>query len=415
MDASGPGIPDIAVIAIMILIAVLRFCNNLLRAAYFALGRISLLVFVERAKKDNPHFWSVLEDRIQLNYSAQVFDKITLLVLLALGTLLVPYVHWQHFLVVLGYIALFDLVLPNLTAIFMPEWLISRLFPMLRFPYLLFQPVTALMVSVARRYKTEDEEDLEEDDIQAFLKAGAEEGIIEQGDETWLSNLLGFGETVVREVMTPRTDIVCVDEAMTFEEILQVFKSTKFSRLPVYRDDIDHIIGVLIFKDFYQLKESQEPSELGPVIKPVNFVPENKRISELLQDMLRERMQMVIVIDEFGGTAGLSTLEDLIEEIVGEIHDEHEEPGSDEIIPLENGSFLVDGKVLLEDFSRMFGIAVAEDGIDTVGGFIFNREGKIPTEGSKIHIEALEVEIMRADDRRIYQVKVTPTTVPANS
>jgi CBS domain containing-hemolysin-like protein len=402
---------DVLIIVIITLIAVFRLLNSLLRASYFALGRISVLAFVERAKKENSKMWSLLEDRVRLNYSTQVFDKVMLLAMFALSLLLVPDPNWRHLLGALVYITLFDLFFPNIAAGFAPEWLISRLFPLLRFFYFLFQPFTALMAAMIKRSDDEEEEELEHDDIQAFIKTGAEEGIIEHGDQTWISNIIGLGETVVREVMTPRTDMVCIDREKTFEEILDVFRSTKFSRLPIFKGDIDRIEGVLIFKDFFELKESDKNAGLDSIIKPVLFVPENKRISELMQEMLKDRLQMVIVIDEFGGTAGLTTLEDLIEEIVGEIHDEHEEPESDEIIPLENGSYLIDGKVLLEEFCHLFDIEVVEDGIDTLGGFLFNREGRIPPQGTKLAIEDLSVEIIKADERRIYQVRVMPQKV----
>ncbi len=236
--------------------------------------------------------------------------------------------------------------------------------------------------------------------------AGAEEGIIEEKEQPLIHNLLNFNDTVVREVMTPRTDMECLEITMSNEEINEVFRRTKYSRLPVYRGDIDRIEGVLRFKDFIEI--SNEGKSIEKSLTRVMFIPENKNISDLLEEMLTHRTQMVIVIDEYGGTAGLTTLEDLIEEIVGEIHDEHEEPDSDEIIELKNGSFLVDGKVLLEDFCEMFSIDVEVSDVDTIGGFIFNHEGRIPKEGSHCEIGGWSVEIARADDRRIYQVKVSP-------
>jgi CBS domain containing-hemolysin-like protein len=146
-----------------------------------------------------------------------------------------------------------------------------------------------------------------------------------------------------------------------------------------------------------------ENSLMSPI-----FVPENRNISDLLADMLKQRMQMAIVIDEYGGTSGLTTLENLVEEIVGEIHEEHEESTSPKIVPLDNGAFMVDGKLLLEDFCEYFDIEVNDDDVDTVGGFIFNQEGAIPQIGSNVKIGELEATITEADSRRIFKVQISP-------
>lgn len=387
-----------------------RLLNNLLKAGYFGLGRISILAMMEKARQERAVLWRYLEEPMVLKYSTQTFDKVSILLLIGLLLLVFPQPTLVHLGVFAGYVIVFDLLLPSIIAAFIPEALVNRLFPAMRLPYLLFSPFTRSLNHIARKGR-ENEEDEEEDpeDIRAFLKAGAEEGIIEEKEQPLIHNLLNFNDTVVREVMTPRTDMSCLDIAMSAEEIKAAFMRTKFSRLPVYRGDIDRIEGVLRIKDFIELSHTGESVENS--LTQVMFVPENKNISDLLEEMLTHRTQMVVVIDEYGGTAGLTTLEDLIEEIVGEIHDEHEEPESDEIIKLKNGAYLVDGKVLLEEFCEMFSVEEESD-VDTVGGFIFNHEGHIPQEGSHSHIGGLKVEIARADDRRIYQIKVEPNTPP---
>jgi putative hemolysin len=303
---------------------------------------------------------------------------------------------------------IFDVIITNAVGSFYPEQLMTRLFPPLRFLYLFVSPVVVLMIKVSQRGRLhieggEDEED-DPEGIRAFLQAGTEEGIIEEKEKHLLRNLLVFSDTVVREVMTPRTDMICVEHTASPEEILSVFRETKFSRLPVYRENIDQIEGVLRLKDLLEVVDKHD--DLSGYLKPTVFVPEMKRISDLLEEMLKERMQMVVVIDEYGGTAGLITLEDLIEEIVGEIHDEHEAPEADQIITLENGDRLIDGKITLEDFCEMFGVESDNEDVDTVGGYIFNKSGRIPDVGDLCEVCGVQVEIARADQRRIYQVKV---------
>jgi len=370
------------------------------------MGRISILAMLEKAKQNHGALGKYLQEPMILKYSTQFFDKLTLLILMALLVILFPKPTWPQLGIFFAYIVVFDLVMPSLAAAFFPETLVNKLFPALRIPYLLFAPFTRTLTVISKKGR-ENEEDEEEapEDIKAFLKAGTEEGIIEEKEQPLIHNLLNFNDTVVREVMTPRTDMECIEISMSHEAIKEAFMRTKFSRLPVYRGDIDRIEGMLRIKDFIELNEANKSIE--SCLTRVMFIPENKNISDLLEEMLTHRTQMVVVIDEYGGTAGLTTLEDLIEEIVGEIHDEHEEPDSDEIIDLKNGSYLVDGKVLLEDFCEMFSVE-EESEVDTVGGFIFNHEGRIPKEGSHSEIGGLKVEIMKSDDRRIYQIKVMP-------
>lgn len=404
MDDGNSSMLSVIMAGLAILV-LYRLLNNLLKAGFFGLGRISILAMVEKAKQDRAVLWHYLEEPMLLKYSTQIFDKLSLLGLLGLLMMKYPNPSFLNLGVLCLYIVVFDLIIPSVTAAFIPEKLVSNLFPFMRGPYLLFAPFTHALIFIARKGRENEDEEAPED-IKAFLMAGAEEGIIEEKEQPLIHNLLNFNDTVVREVMTPRTDMECLEITMSNEEINEVFRRTKYSRLPVYRGDIDRIEGVLRFKDFIEI--SNEGKSIEKSLTRVMFMPENKNISDLLEEMLTHRTQMVIVIDEYGGTAGLTTLEDLIEEIIGEIHDEHEEPDADEIIELKNGSFLVDGKVLLEDFCEMFSIDVEVSDVDTIGGFIFNHEGRIPKEGSHCEIGGLSVEIARADDRRIYQVKVTP-------
>ena len=402
----------------IIVVVAIRFLNNLFQAGYLGLGQISLFSLAEKAKEAKFNLGKYLDEPLRLNLSVQIVDKTGLLLLVFLILKATPeptLFLWGGLLV---YLLLFDHVIPALAAAFAAEKLVTALFPILRTAYAPVTPVALLVEKFAQRGKR-DEAQMEEDpeDVKAFLRAGTEEGIIEEKEQLLLHNLINFNDVVVREVMTPRTDMICVDRAMTNEEILGVFRTTKYSRLPVYRKNIDHVEGVLRFKDLIELMD--KPGDIGDFITDVLFVPELKSISDLLQELLKKRLQMAIVIDEFGGTSGLITMEDVIEEIIGEIHDEHEAPEADQIIKMQDGSYLVDGKVLLEDFCKLLSIDLEVDDIDTVGGYIFNKEGRIPREGDHVSIGEVEVEISKSDERRIYKVLALPsnpkTETPAQS
>jgi magnesium and cobalt transporter len=158
-----------------------------------------------------------------------------------------------------------------------------------------------------------------------------------------------------------------------------------------------------------EIKEGQKP--LREFLSRTIFVPEGKNIDDLLRDMLRERIQLVIVVDEYGGTSGLITMETLVEEIVGDIHEEHEDPNGDEVVDLRDGSYLVDGRLLLEEFSQVFGCELSDPDVDTIAGYIFTKAGFIPKVGATFELgEGIHSEIAEADDRRIFKIKVTPPT-----
>lgn len=407
------GVPNISVWLIISLLALLRLINNLLKAGYFNLGQISRLSLAEKARDTKVNLWEYIKVPLRLTFTTQLVDKTSLVVLLMLYEQVRPSLNIFDFVILVVYILVFDVIITNAIGAFYPEELVTRLFPIMRGIYFLTTPIVFLMVRTANRGRAmQDQEDDEEDpeDIKAFIKAGADEGIIEEKEKDLLRNLLVFSDTVVREVMTPRTDMVCVEQNSSPEQILEIFKDSKFSRLPIYEQTIDEIVGILRFKDIVELTEHHK--DVKGYLKETMFVPENKNISDLLQEMLKRRMQMVMVIDEYGGTAGLITLEDLIEEIVGEIHDEHERPESDDIIHLANGDLLMDGKVTLEDFCEMFEAEQDNDDVDTVGGYIFNNEGRIPEEGSASFVCGVPVEVAKADVRRIYQIKISSQVRP---
>ncbi|MDJ0839553.1 MAG: hemolysin family protein [Acidobacteriota bacterium] len=400
---------------IIALLVLLRLLNNLLKAGFNGLGQISLLSLAERSKQNHIGLKVYLDDPLKLSLASQIFDKFSLFLLGAAVITLKPDISLVGGLLFLLYLVIFDLLLPNAVAAYFAEALVTKLFPTMRWLYALETPLIWTMHRFAAHGRQLEDEDEDEDpeDVKAFLRAGTEEGIIEEKEKSMLRNVIDFGDTVVREVMTPRTDMVCIDHDMSNSMILETFKHSKYSRLPVFRGDIDQIEGFIRFKDFTEVMDSDHP--ITDYIKPIMFIPENKPISDLLQEMLQKRSQVGIVLDEFGGTAGLITLEDLVEEIVGEIHDEHEEPDSDEIIPLNNGSHLVDGKVLLEDFCEIFEVDVDEEDVDTVGGYIFNNEGRIPNVGDTCMIGGRKIEIAKADKRRIYKVIVAPKGAPAEA
>ncbi|MCS6774481.1 MAG: hemolysin family protein [Anaerolineae bacterium] len=254
-----------------------------------------------------------------------------------------------------------------------------------------------------------------EEEIKTMVDAGEEEGLIEEEEKEIILSALDFGDTVAREVMVPRIDIVALDVNTPFDEALDTIISAGHSRIPVYRGTIDDIVGILYAKDMLkQLRDCRKPP-LSEIVRQPFFTPESKRVSELLQELQKSRVHVAIVVDEFGGTAGLVTIEDILEEIVGEIQDEFdaEEP---DVQPLPDGTgFIFDAGMNIEDVGEVLGVSLPEGESDTLGGFIYDQLGKVPAQGEVVEWDGLRFEVQSVSDRRILKVKVTPISEPAAS
>jgi CBS domain containing-hemolysin-like protein len=251
--------------------------------------------------------------------------------------------------------------------------------------------------------RQDDEDQVTEDEIEAFISVGAQEGILEPGEEDLIQRVLDFGDTLVRSVVTPRIDMICAPVDTDLEEMAELYLSSKHSRIPIFRETVDQIVGILHIRDLLQgLRQPQESTIAELVLEPY-FVPETKPLNELLKEFQAQRQQVAIVVDEYGGTAGMVTVEDLLEEIVGEIEDEHDEaaPQSE---ALTDGRWRVDGRLPLEDLEDIFDVDVEDEPYETVGGLIFGRLGFVPEPGQRVNVYELSLQVESVEARRIKTV-----------
>jgi CBS domain containing-hemolysin-like protein len=222
-----------------------------------------------------------------------------------------------------------------------------------------------------------------------------------------LRTLADFRETMVREVMTPRPDIVAIDSNATLDQLYAMFREQQYSRVPVYKDTLDNVQGFVFIKDLIQ---RGPPSGIGgpitPLVRPAHFVPETKRVPDLLKEFQRRRVQIAIVVDEYGGTAGLVTVEDLLEEIVGEIRDEYDVE-VERIVDEGNGRFLLAGSVHVDEMANLLKVNVNGSGFETVGGFLLSKLGRVPQVGEHLDVDGLDVEIVDTQRRRITRVRMS--------
>jgi CBS domain containing-hemolysin-like protein len=223
-------------------------------------------------------------------------------------------------------------------------------------------------------------------------------------------SVANFKERNVREVMVPRINVSCLSEETTIQEAAETFLKERYSRLPVYQDNIDHIVGVLLYKDVlsaYAHANRQDP--IVTLIKPILYTPETKKISLLLQEFRSKQIHLAIVVDEYGGTEGIITIEDILEELVGEIADEDDVDQEVLYSVLPSGGWIVDARMGILDIEKELAIQIPQSAeYDTLGGYIYHRAGAIPAKGWKLHHDDFDLEILSSDERSIEKVRITP-------
>jgi putative hemolysin len=239
---------------------------------------------------------------------------------------------------------------------------------------------------------------------QAYIEAGEQEGIIEGDERRLIQSIVDFGDTLVREVMTPRPDIVAIHADATLGELRTLLREQGYSRIPVFTEGLDNIVGIVFVKDLIQLSGSDDRA-LGSLMRPAHFVPETKPVADLLKEFQRRQVQIAIVVDEYGGTAGLVTLEDLLEEIVGEIRDEYDEE-TEPVTEEGDGVYVFSGKVDIDELGERLGVAIAREGFETVGGYLLARLGRVPAVGELVDVDDLAIEVLEAERRRVNKVRI---------
>lgn len=242
---------------------------------------------------------------------------------------------------------------------------------------------------------------ISEEDLRFYIEASEKEGVIEKEEKEMLASVFKFGDTLVREVMTPRPDILAIEDSEPIEKAIDLIKDSGHSRIPIYESNIDNVLGIIYAKDLLSARDGN----LRDYMRSALFIPETKKVDELLHQMQSNRTHLAIVVDEYGVTSGLVTMEDLIEEIVGEIHDEFERRVKN-LEQLDEHTFLVDGKLAVDEVNRVVGIDLPTDESDSLGGLVFGRLGKVPAVGDMVKFDGTNVFVERLHRRRVTRLKI---------
>jgi CBS domain containing-hemolysin-like protein len=246
-----------------------------------------------------------------------------------------------------------------------------------------------------------------EEDIRSLVETGQAQGVLEEREQQMITSVLAISERPVREVMVPRTDIVAIDIDTPAEEIFKIITNIGHSRIPVHEGSPDNIVGILYVKDlFRRLARGEKDVQIRPHLRPAQFVPETKKIDELLRDMQKDKVHIAIVVDEYGGTSGLVTIEDLVEEIVGEIRDEYDVE-QELVLPVSETEALMDARVPFEDVRETFDLDIpSSENYDTLGGFVVAQLGRFPKAGEAVEAGGARFVVESVEGRRIRRVRV---------
>ena len=406
----------------LILLFVLIVCSAILtgaEAAYFSLGRARLR---HVAAKDDGEAEGAPKPLIERPHELLVTLLVGITVIniaaAAIATMIADSIFgptlglFVEIIVLVFVLTTFGEVLPMTLAVTYPERFLAVAGRPVGWLGVILAParaalvgLTALMVKLLSRGRTEQGM-LSEEELRTLVDVGASEGVVEREEREMIHKVFELEDTLVRSVMVPRTDMVCLDVEMPTAEILPALREHLHSRVPVYEGSIDVIVGVLYAKDLLQFMEGLPPDfDLRAHLHPPYFVPESKRADALLQEFQAKRLQMAIVVDEYGGTAGLVTLEDLLEELVGEIADEYDEP--ERLIQrVDATTYRVAGKLPIEQLNAATGLKISNEGYDTVGGWVLDLFGRVPRRAERTETAELQLTVEKVERTRIVEVLV---------
>jgi len=305
-------------------------------------------------------------------------------------------------------------LVPKRLALQQSEAVALRVGGIIRFVSIIFAPVVKLLTTttnvLVKLFGGNDEgmdQNITEEEIRTMINVGEEKGIFQETETEMINSIFEFDDTVVKEVMTPRTDMIAVEIESSLEEILDVIVEENFSRIPVYDDTIDNIVGILYVKDLFSMikKKMEWEVSLKDIIRPAHYVSEYKKIDELFKEMQKSKSHIAIVIDEYGGTAGLITIEDLLEEIVGNIFDEYDDVILD-FEKIDEYTYIVNGMLDIGEVNDLLHEDIPEEEFDTISGMVLSLSGKMPEVGDEVTYDDILFRIEEVDDKRISRIKI---------
>lgn len=383
-------------------------------------SRIRLETFLEARGRQN---WleptlDHSDDLIFVTALARLFCNLVILVgvvsLLGTTHLSEPWVYLLALAITGIVTAVCSVALPHALSRYAAESLIGNFVRFLHFWRVLFSPATRIMHAIdelVRRavgaaYETQPEQI--EQDILSVVEEGEKEGVVDEQEREMIESVIEFRDTTVGQIMTARPDIIALEAGSSLEQIKQIIEETGHSRLPVFEETLDHVVGVLYARDLLKhLGKPPDGFDMRSAVRPAFYVPESKTLRDLLRDFRQQKVHMAIVLDEYGGTAGLVTIEDVLEELVGEISDEHEPAEPDFLHRVNDTTYEADARLAVHELNRDLNLSIPEDaGYETLGGFVSTTLGVIPDPGTTFEHSGARFTVLEAEPQRVTRVRI---------
>ena len=385
----------------------MTFLFSLFHVALSASSKISISRTLE--DRDKPYRSRILDIHDELKTSTEILRNFFLISCIFFLFLVFPRIRiwplWFFLCLVAAYLFFLEII---------PRWLdrgsnraiLNFFLSSFKLPYYAAKPLLWIVRSRSPEKEPEEQREASEEEIDALIEEAEEEGIIEKDEGDLLKSVVEFGDTIVREIMTPRVSMICIRRTGSIQALRELVIKEKHSRIPVFKDRIDNIEGIIIAKDLLEYSaDKYQNDSLEPLLRPVYFIPESMNVSELLREFQKRKQKLAVVVDEHGGVSGLVTMEDLMEEIVGEIQDEYDRDEV-QVVAEESGSYLVPGDVGVDELEDLFDLELEDDDYVTIGGLVTHTLGRLPEAGEKITEKGLELEILEVSQKRIKRIRV---------
>ncbi len=410
--------------AIVVVFFIIFILDLLVAAAKESLLHTFLVRFFPQHEKMEPGFRQTLElfhSIPHLQTTLDLSQSFTRFIAAGLA------IYWCHLVFATSIAYFLGIAILVSLVMFWCEWIVEksvsrdidrwalRLTPFAKFLMFIMTPLVSppLWLSKITHLFPIDERQVTEEELKTLVDAGQQGGILEQGERKMIYSIFEMGDTLAREIMVPRTDMLSLDVITPLDQAIDALLAAGHSRVPVYEDNVDHIIGLLYAKDLLQIwREGDHLQSLRTLLRPAYFIPEAIKLDDLLHEMQRKRIHMAIVVDEYGGISGLVTLEDIVEEVVGEIRDEFDQGEELPYQKIGEGEYMLLGRIDLDDFNELVGSNIPKDETDTLGGYIYKRLGRVPANGNSIQIGHVLLTVDEVVGRRIRKVRAKLITNP---
>jgi len=403
---------------ILIILLGLSAFFSAVETAFFSLNRIRLRSMVKGKAKEADKVWSLLEKPDKLRNAIIVADNSVNIgaTVLAAQLAIQYYGEGGAVIALIGMILIilvFGEIFPNLLAELNPEKFTLKVAGVIKILICVLNPIIVFLMYLSNLIMRvfgwkaiEKKPRITEEELRTLVDVGHLEGIIDPEEKRMIHNVFQFGDSQVKDIMIPRTDIVAIDVKSNFDEIWKEFQNEQYSRIPVYENTIDNIIGILHIKDIFFYKNNEESFNIHKFIRKPYYTYENKRIADLFEDMRKKRLQMIIVADEYGGTAGIVTMQDMVEEIFGDIGDEYEDT-VDEIQQIAPNEYIIDGLTRLSTLNDELGTELESEHYETIGGFITGIIGRFPKKGEVVVYNDLRWTILEVYRTRVKRLRLS--------